>query len=684
MDNRMSLVVKKILEAAILTKQDLLESTGLTKRQLDYTLQKINEYLIEQQQGFMSINVSHGGIDPKTRHFLEGSLRTHKRYVMNNRERQLFIFLLLLRGRDDFSLSYFTDVLEVSRSTVAKDLKDLDAGLQHQGLSLSYSRKNGYALKGDIQGIYAYLLRQVMEEVSVMNNRIFLDFFISEDTDLSSYGEIKEKLNTLAKAHQLKFAANRLSEYTYGIIFLTDYLKNGKVPPKSGRALNLAVDIPEAGFVRDLCRLFGFPGVCFTFLCGWVLSVTEIKKEALEIDEAFDLAIVDDLLLRLEFLSGISIQDKTTARQQVYQHFRAAHYRMLLDIPIINPLLDRIKDQYEELFVLVREAVKQYEMTYDVRMPEEEIAYLAIHFAPLTEKYRSEKVQIKAAVTCPNGIGSSVILHAQLQQIFPEFDFLPPLTNLDLKRVFSKVDIVFSTTGHHDFLQPGKALFVVNPLMTPLEKERLKNQVALIVGRQQQQPFPQIPEILGVISKHVDEKTLHLIENDLGSLFPAMTEMNQNLLPIKTPLSEVIDPFFIQLGMKAKDAGEAIEIASAPLLQKDFINKDYINRMKVILKEGMGYMVIAKHVALPHAKPEDGALKVGIGITVLAEPVVFGNPQNDPVKYIFVLSTIDRESHLNALAILVQLLDLPDFYACLEAASSPSQVLDFIHCFENQ
>lgn len=32
-------------------------------------------------------------------------------------------------------------------------------------------------------------------------------------------------------------------------------------------------------------------------------------------------------------------------------------------------------------------------------------------------------------------------------------------------------------------------------------------------------------------------------------------------------------------------------------------------------------MVISDHVALPHARPEDGAKEVGLGITVLKEPI---------------------------------------------------------------
>ena len=37
------------------------------------------------------------------------------------------------------------------------------------------------------------------------------------------------------------------------------------------------------------------------------------------------------------------------------------------------------------------------------------------------------------------------------------------------------------------------------------------------------------------------------------------------------------------------------------------------------------YIVITEHVALPHARPESGALEPAVGITVLKDSVEFGS-----------------------------------------------------------
>ena len=91
-------------------------------------------------------------------------------------------------------------------------------------------------------------------------------------------------------------------------------------------------------------------------------------------------------------------------------------------------------------------------------------------------------------------------------------------------------------------------------------------------------------------------------------------------------------------------------------------------------------MVIAKNVALPHARPEEGAKKVGLGITVLKHPVkILGQAS---MKYIFTLAAVDNKRHLTALAELVTLIDQPDFFEMLDSATSVEEayqwILDFL------
>lgn len=54
---------------------------------------------------------------------------------------------------------------------------------------------------------------------------------------------------------------------------------------------------------------------------------------------------------------------------------------------------------------------------------------------------------------------------------------------------------------------------------------------------------------------------------------------------------------------------------------------------------------------------DDGVNKLGISVATMAEPVVFGNEENDPVSIIFCLAAVDSFSHLNIMKSLIELIN---------------------------
>ena len=111
------------------------------------------------------------------------------------------------------------------------------------------------------------------------------------------------------------------------------------------------------------------------------------------------------------------------------------------------------------------------------------------------------------------------------------------------------------------------------------------------------------------------------------------------------------------------------------MVREGCVLREYVDEC---IRMSSRYMVITKHVALPHAKPEAGALSCAMGIGVLKNPVSFGVPENDPVKYIFALSAVNNSSHLGAMAELVQLFNDSAFFRMLDTVSTPSEVMEYI------
>lgn len=125
--------------------------------------------------------------------------------------------------------------------------------------------------------------------------------------------------------------------------------------------------------------------------------------------------------------------------------------------------------------------------------------------------------------------------------------------------------------------------------------------------------------------------------------------------------------------VSCKDWEEAVDVSARPLLKNGVIDQHYVDTIKVHHVEMGPYMVIAPKVALMHTRPEDGAHAVGLSIMTLAEPVAFGNEDNDPVELVLTFATPDSESHLKLLADLMDFLMEEDTLERLLAATSQEE-----------
>lgn len=103
-------------------------------------------------------------------------------------------------------------------------------------------------------------------------------------------------------------------------------------------------------------------------------------------------------------------------------------------------------------------------------------------------------------------------------------------------------------------------------------------------------------------------------------------------------LIEVID--------KVGNYEEAIKISCDILEENGFIENRYYDAIKDKIKEYGSYFCIADGVCMPHARPEDGALKEGVCVLKLNNPVDF---EGKSIRLFFTLSAKDNESHLGLL-----------------------------------
>jgi mannitol/fructose-specific phosphotransferase system IIA component (Ntr-type) len=143
-------------------------------------------------------------------------------------------------------------------------------------------------------------------------------------------------------------------------------------------------------------------------------------------------------------------------------------------------------------------------------------------------------------------------------------------------------------------------------------------------------------------------------------------------------LREALDHGSVLVGVEPDDWRKAVEASGKLLVDVGAAEEGYVAAMVRTAEELGPYAVIAPGVAIPHARPEDGAVRVGLSLAVLSEPVEFGSKENDPVDLVFGFSTPDAAAHVELLQALADFIEKPENTEALRSASTVEEVLQVV------
>ncbi|QTF09115.1 PTS transporter subunit EIIA [Brenneria izadpanahii] len=122
--------------------------------------------------------------------------------------------------------------------------------------------------------------------------------------------------------------------------------------------------------------------------------------------------------------------------------------------------------------------------------------------------------------------------------------------------------------------------------------------------------------------------------------------------------SRIITENLFALQCTANNWQEAVKLGCTLLEEKEYITADYYQGILNVVAEHGPYFVILPGIAMPHARPEAGALKTGCSLVILKEPVDFGHENNGPVSILFTMAAKSTEE-INE-GILIEIMELLD------------------------
>lgn len=571
-------------------------------------------------------------------------------------ERIYLIILYTFIKREPISNNHYQEILQLSKNSVLLDLKKVRKLCESYNLQLIYTRQDGYDFVGqeyDVRNLASYSIEKLL---SLTIGEWLLDY-IQHQWKLDSHRErISKEILETSKEFGVAFAYDRLKE----VIFFFDFLE------KRETSLKLSLKERDSDYIENHPIYFMGEKVASTlsiennklencYITIRLLGVLQGNKEFYK-DKKFEW-LADQIINRVQAIIGVQFQDRECLNNQLFEHLIPAYFRIKYGIRSNNPYTKQIKKEYNDLYYLVEKGLLPLEIEVRKPIPVDEVAYFTIHFGGSLATQPNDISSYKALSICPNGVSSSLIMQAQLKDLFPNIHFssihsLVEAQKIDLK----EYDMVFSTT----YFETEKPVFLTKPFLNKVEKEILTSQVKESFNIETSIQHQELTKIINVIDEFTVIKNRKELYNRISAILHK-TEVEENNKGEKD-LTDLLQKKFIQFTEAELSWEEAISLAAKPLLEEDYITGKYIAAMVDTVKKLGAYIVLAPHVAVPHARPEDGVKQLGISLLHSKNPIDFNidvkeSDEDREVHLIFILAAIDSTGHLKALQQLTQILE---------------------------
>lgn len=146
-------------------------------------------------------------------------------------------------------------------------------------------------------------------------------------------------------------------------------------------------------------------------------------------------------------------------------------------------------------------------------------------------------------------------------------------------------------------------------------------------------------------------------------------------------LNQWLNDTTIALKNEVENWPQALEICAQPLIESGVIEAGYVTAIIQQHQKLGPYYVLAPGLAMPHARPEEGARGMGLSLLKLQHGVTFGADEFDPVDVIIMLAAPDKHSHIEMISALAELFSSENDLALLHQANTLEEITTIISRF---
>lgn len=650
MDNRLSnLYTLLAKQGKIVEINQLAKRFHVSTRTIYNDINKLNETLSSVSEKTIIIDKARVEYSVDSPVDIEKLLLNNSDFVSSDKQiRQIRILESILLSAGIFSSEDLLQRTLVSKNTLLSDLQKIKKKLEENGIELETLPFRGYRVIGD-----EIIIRNLLAATLEQDPLLFETEHFEHEKEL--LGDIEAFIEKICDRLGIQ-----LSDEAFQKVLIHFWITKKRI--ELGETLST---ISEKDFLskeeqtlfdyrRELVELFGQP-VSSTeqiYLANKLSEASITKYQELISDKwvTFNLLVETFITAVNSELPELDFKGDQKLYEGLINHLRPAYKRTLAKESLENPMYDYVLDHYCDLHLIIRKQISSIEKMLEITFSDHEISFFTLFFAASLERkkfYVPHKTKI--VIICHAGISTSEILKSKIKNIF----------NVDVIGTFGakegvkwltdhKVDLVITTIS----LEIKSVPFVqVNPYLSEEDISIISGFIKPVFHEVEVGKLLEIVKQYAVLSPQQVQSLSKEFTNYLN------LKSSENITREYQPmLKEVLTEELIDLHYRAENRDEAVRRSGELLVKNNLATDAYIEGMIKNVEVNGTYIVIAPGIAMPHARPEEGALAIGFSVVTLAEPVVFGHPKNDPVKIVIGLCAVDHQTHLKALAELVEIL----------------------------
>lgn len=390
-------------------------------------------------------------------------------------ERVNFILSRLLTSKEPIKYFVFTLYLNISEKTLTDDLTIIEKWLSVYDIKLIRKRGVGLSITGSEKSIrkaQAKIINEMLDDDKKIE--ILTDIYDKVKVDLISQNDILSMIdagiiNRTKKSLDKTFSRLNISISDNSYISLLVHISLAIERLKQDKQIDFNEDIVKnlkssqdyifaEKIIEDLEEEFSIkiPDIEIYFVAMHIKGTKIIDEDEVNIygnktDEVSN--ITNELIERMEEFYGLDLKKDLRLNRDLRAHILPAINRLRYKLSIKNPIINEIKDKYGDIYNSLKEIApdvvrKNGKLSADIPIPDDEIAYIAIHFITAIESRILKYISVNVLTVCPTGYGASRLLATNLINHFTNIEIVNNASIMNLNRDLlekNNVDLIIST-----------------------------------------------------------------------------------------------------------------------------------------------------------------------------------------------------------------------------------------------